>query len=87
MPYLAAASNVLAPAYYALREQGFEVLYDAEQQWWTARKGKLEVLAYDPIELCGLVYILQCKGADWPVSDEAIEAFMALEQPRNLPKE
>lgn len=80
MATLAAASDVLAPAYYVLLEKGYEVRYDQQTDWWTAEKDGVHLSAYDPIQLCGIAYIYEAKGADWPVSDEAIDAYMQLDQ-------
>ncbi len=76
---LVAASNVQAPAFYLLQEQGYSVAYDTGREWWVATKGHLQFLAYSTIELCGLVYIHEHKGDKWGVSDEAIEAYLKLE--------
>ena len=80
MAGLSAASNLLAPAYYLLVEQGFSVRYESAQSWWIAEKDDIRLLAYDPIELCGLAFIQEKKGEEWAASDEAIEAFLKLEQ-------
>lgn len=74
---LVAANNVLAPA-FLLQEQGYTVVFDAVQEWWIARKGTLQFLAYSTIELCGLIYIYEQKGDNWGVSDEDIDAFLKI---------
>ncbi|MFD2718595.1 hypothetical protein ACFST9_07700 [Hymenobacter monticola] len=80
---LVAASNVLAPAYYVLKAQGYDVAFDAVREWWTATKGESKFLAYSTIELCGLIYIHEHKGDDWGVSDEAIKAYLLLDATDN----
>ncbi|OON68435.1 hypothetical protein [Hymenobacter sp. CRA2] len=73
---------MLAPAYYVLLEKGYTVKYDQKTEWYTAEKDGVKLGAYDPIQLCGIAYVYEAKGNDWRVSDEAIEAFMQLEQPK-----
>lgn len=82
MTDLAAASNVLAPAYYLLLEKGYAVRYDPKIDWWTAEKDGVRLGAYDPLQLCGVAYVYEAKGSDWAVSDAAIDAYMQLEQPK-----
>lgn len=81
MDRLSAAANVLAPAYYLLLEKGYTVQYDPTSEWWTAEKAGVRLGAYDPLQLCGVAYVYEARGNDWPISDEAIEAYMKLEQP------
>jgi len=76
---LSAATNVLAPAYYLLRERGYHVYFVKEHDWWIAEKEDVRLVAYNAIELCGIAYIYESKGENWSVSDEAIEAYLQLE--------
>lgn len=59
---LTAAANVLAPAYYLLQAQGYQVRYDAKMDLWIAEKEGVHLSAYDSIMLCGLAYIHEHKG-------------------------
>jgi hypothetical protein len=80
MDVLSAAANVLAPAYYALREKGYHVHYDKERDWWIAEKEAIRLVAYNSIELCGLAYVHETKGENWRVSDDDIDEYMSLEE-------
>ncbi|MBD2716536.1 hypothetical protein KBK19_15950 [Microvirga sp. STR05] len=78
MSELAAAGNVLAPAYHVLQEKGYQVSFDKEHDWWVARKAGIQLIGYSTLELCGLAYMHEAKGQEWRVTDEQIEAYMQL---------
>jgi hypothetical protein len=80
MDKLSGAANVLAPAFYVLEEKGYRVYYAKEQDWWVAENSDVHLIGYSTIELCGLAYIYEAKGNNWPVSDAAIDDFMKLEE-------
>jgi hypothetical protein len=80
MSQLSAASNVLAPAFYLLEEKGYKVSFVKDQNWWIAQKGDIQLTGYSTLELCGLAYIYEAKGDNWPVSDEDIEDYLKLEE-------
>ncbi|WBO82926.1 hypothetical protein [Hymenobacter yonginensis] len=80
MSQLSAASNVLAPAFYLLEEKDYKVSFVKEQNWWIAQKGDIQLTCYSTLELCGLAYIHEAKGDNWPVSDEDIEDYLGLEE-------
>ncbi|MBB4602975.1 hypothetical protein HNQ93_003742 [Hymenobacter luteus] len=50
---LTAVANVLAPAYYLLQAQGYQVRYDAEMNLWIAEKDGVHLSAHDSIMLRG----------------------------------
>ena len=71
---LAAAGNLLTPAYLTLLAKGFAVRSEGELM--IAEKGADLFLAYDPIELLGVIAVAEVRGEDWQASDEEIKDFM-----------
>ncbi len=73
-----AAGNVLIPAILALESRGFAVTrHGAEHdEYWLALRGDSEAIASDPIQLLGLVSVVEERGRDWAASDAEIEAAL-----------
>ncbi len=76
---IAAAGNTAVPAYLLLRALGYSVDridHDNEERW-IAKKGSLQLLADDPLELLGLCSLRSERGQHWQASDNEIDEFMA----------
>ena len=78
---LAAAGNVVVPAFLILRDKGFTLKckpgLGAEREVWTATKRELSFVGDGPLELLGLVAIYEARGTQWQAPDDEIEAFLA----------
>ncbi len=77
---ISAAGNTEVPAYLVLLELGYEIsvkdLAD-RTQFWTATKGNTQVSGEGPLELLGLVKLVECRGEDWKANDNEIEDFVS----------
>ncbi|QQP97777.1 hypothetical protein [Lysobacter enzymogenes] len=71
------ANNTLAPAAAALLQQGYELEgHPTLPGWWLARKGEHSFLAENPVELLGLIAMVQLRGEDWAATDREIADFL-----------
>lgn len=69
------AGNTLVPAILVLEDRGFVVTRntDGETETWRARRGDTEAVGDDPLQLLGLVALLDARGQDWKASDIELE--------------
>jgi hypothetical protein len=77
---LAAAGNVLVPAYLALIQKGYAVRSEntgAGNEVWFAENDTHRFIADDPVTLVGLVALHETRGDDWQAPDEEIMNFLA----------
>jgi hypothetical protein len=65
--YLAAAGNTTNPCLNVLREKGYELWREEQNDMtlWFARQDSRQFLAYSPAELLGLVALWEHYGDDW----------------------
>lgn len=75
--HLAAAGNMLAAALAVLRRMGYVVSRAGDG--YRAVNPERQLLADDPLELLGLVALLDERGACWQPTDEEVDALMQLE--------
>jgi hypothetical protein len=80
MQTIAAAGNVLVPAYLALREKGYTLNRtlgsgDKDPTLWCATKGANRFLAEDVLSLLGLVAMQEVRGNSWKATDREIDSF------------
>lgn len=73
--HLAAAANLLTPAYLTLLSKGYSV--HPEGQFVVAVRGADRFMAEDPITLVGVVVIAEARGEEWQATDEEIEDYLA----------
>ena len=75
---IASAGNVVVPAIRVLEQRGFSVSRELEQdrELWRARRGSLEAVGADPLELLGLVTIVEGRGAAWRTDDAELADVM-----------
>jgi hypothetical protein len=76
MTTIAAAGNVEAPAFLALKSKGFHIERHRDSETWTARKGELEFVGDGPLQLLGLVALHETRGVQWQATDQEIEEFL-----------
>lgn len=72
--HLAAAANLLTPAYLTLLAKGFVVRCDGDLM--IAEKGQDRFVAEDPILLLGITAIAETRGEQWQASDEEANDFI-----------
>ncbi|ROU06816.1 hypothetical protein D9T17_11925 [Lysobacter enzymogenes] len=71
------AGNTLAPASAALRQQGYAVERHPQLPGWlVARKGEDAFLAESPVELLGLIAMVQLRGERWEASDQELADYL-----------
>lgn len=75
---LASAGNVVVPAILLLEERGYviEVHRSPASELWTARRGDIELVGDDPIELLGLASLAEARGDAWRATDEEITSIL-----------
>ncbi|MGC4094581.1 MAG: hypothetical protein QM756_43030 [Polyangiaceae bacterium] len=47
------------------------------EEWWFARNESLELAAEDPLELLGLLMLVEVRGESWRASDEQIDDIIS----------
>ncbi len=76
---VAGAGNVEVPSYLALIELGYKVdVVEGEnkEHTWTATKNKETLIGSGPLELLGLIKMIELRGQNWKATDEQIEGFV-----------
>jgi hypothetical protein len=75
---IAAAANVLVPAILLLEERGYVLTATRAEnvESWAARRGDVELVGGDPIELLALASLAEARGASWRASDDLIHATL-----------
>jgi hypothetical protein len=73
---IAAAGNTVAPAVLALEGMGFAVRFERNSDSCEATRGDEQYLAADPVELLGLVKLVEMRGWDWAAADDDLEDVM-----------
>jgi hypothetical protein len=73
---IAAAGNVVVPALLALEYLGFDVTVrdSSTGQTVVAVRGGEEYLAGDPIEVLGLIKLIEVRTWDWRAADPEIDS-------------
>ena len=74
-----AAGNTEVPAYLALIARGYEVSRVCRQGLdddWVAKKGESSFMANSPVELLGVVTMIEVRGANWLATDQEIDEFL-----------
>lgn len=74
---IAAAANVMAPAWLAILAKGFRV--ELREPYLVAVRGNDEFVAEDPITLLGLIAVVEARGENWQATDEEIARLMAFD--------
>lgn len=72
---IAAAANVLTPAYLTLIDRGYAVRREGDLL--IALKGDDTFIAEDPILLLGLIAVGETRGDNWQATDDQIKDFAA----------
>ena len=73
---ITAAGNTEVPAYLVLIAKGYEITHDGPDDAWVAQKGPDAFSASGPLELLGLVAMVEARGRNWRATDAEIEAFL-----------
>ena len=77
---IAAAGNTETPAYLALLARGLDISKSAtnagSDEQWTATDGQRYFIGSGPLELLGLVALVDARGEDWRASDREIDEFL-----------
>ena len=73
---ISAAGNTEVPAYLVLIAKGYEIIYRHPDDAWVAQKGEEVFAASGPLELLGLVAMVEGRGSNWRATDEEIDAFL-----------
>ncbi|WP_152669937.1 hypothetical protein [Lysobacter capsici] len=74
---IAMAGNTLAPAYSALLQKGYTVERHPElPDCCVASKNGYSFLADNPVELLGLIAMIEVRGEAWQASDREVEDFL-----------
>ena len=74
---IAAAGNVVVPAYLALVWRGYSVTQTAAGGAFVAEGPLGRFTADDTISLLGVVALAETRGARWPATDAQVEEFFA----------
>src|SRR5215510_3069971 len=79
MRSIAAAANTVVPALLTLERLGFDISVDCDEdrQFVRATRGDETYVAADPIEVLGLVKLIEIRGWDWKAADAEIEEASA----------
>jgi len=72
---LAAAANLLTPAYLAILDRGYSVREDGGLLF--ATRGDDTFMAEDTILLLGVIALAEARGENWRATDEQIADFVA----------
>ncbi len=71
------AGSTLTPAYLAIREKGFTVTGEAGAvDLMVAKKGGDTYVAEGPLELLGLIAMVEMRGENWSATDDEIDDFL-----------
>ncbi len=70
---IASAGNTEIPALLALEAKGYSVSCAEAGGGWIAKNSVNEVIAESPLELLGLVEIIDFRGESWHAQDHEIE--------------
>jgi hypothetical protein len=75
---IAAAGNTEVPAFLTLIELGYSVdRIDRDgEEYWIAKKGRLQLMADCPLELLGLSLLRSERGPRWQATDNEIDEFL-----------
>ncbi|MGO1071589.1 hypothetical protein [Lysobacter sp. CA199] len=74
---VAMAGNTLAPAYSVLLKKGYAVERHPDLSGWCcASKDGYSFLAENPVELLGLIAMLEVRGEAWQASDREVGQFL-----------
>ena len=74
---VAMAGNVLAPAYSVLLRKGYAVERHPDMEGWClASKNGYSFLAESPLELLGLIAMVEARGDAWQASDKEVDDFI-----------
>lgn len=77
---IAIAGNIEVPCYLAILSLGYSLQMDrraSDDELWIAEKNNLRIVASNPTELLGIVYMREIRGSSWKASDEEIEAYLS----------
>ncbi|KMO29660.1 hypothetical protein VQ02_29335 [Methylobacterium variabile] len=72
---LADAGNVTVPAYLAISRKGYAV--HRSGRFMIAENGEHRFLAEGPLQLLGLIALVEVRGESWQASDDEIDAYLA----------
>jgi hypothetical protein len=78
--YIVASGNTEVPAQVALRDLGFDLIYQAEADaggFWVALRPGLRLHAPSCLELLGLHCMRERRGPEWKASDADISQYLA----------
>ncbi|MGH8080901.1 MAG: hypothetical protein ACREP7_10015 [Lysobacter sp.] len=71
------AGNTLAPAYSALLKKGYTVERGSDALGGcSASKNGYSYAAENPVELLGLIAMIELRGESWQASDREVDAFL-----------
>lgn len=76
--HISAAGNTEVPSYLVLTNKGYSVskLEQKNTEIWIAENDSVKIKAESPIELLGLVSMVEYRGKDWKASDAEIDTFL-----------
>lgn len=77
--HLCAAGNTEVPAYLVLTQKGYAVIVTRRaggEEGWAAEKSGKTYQAGSLMELLGLVFMREVRGANWAAPDHEIDAFL-----------
>jgi len=77
---IAIAGNLEVPCYLAIKTLGYTIEIEsmsAEEELWIAEKNNLKIIASNPTELLGIIYMRELRGSSWKASDKEIEAYLS----------
>ncbi|SDY28062.1 hypothetical protein SAMN04487939_101614 [Lysobacter sp. yr284] len=74
---VAMAGNVLAPASAAIQQLGYALERHPDWPGWlVARKGEDAFQAENPVELLGLIAMVQLRGDRWEANDRELADYL-----------
>lgn len=83
MVHIGAAGNADTAAYAVLLEQGFIMearqLSRDEEPIYVAKRGSDSFTGGGPLEILGLIFLYQARGANWMPTDEEVDRFTEFE--------
>ncbi len=82
---LSAAANLEVPAYLEISKRGYDVTRRSDSingEVWSAHHGSSILEAESPIQLLGLIALIEARGEDCHSTDDETELFLATFYPQ-----
>ncbi|MGH1428105.1 MAG: hypothetical protein ACRBEE_09200 [Arenicella sp.] len=84
---IANAGNTEVPCYLATQSLGFDfsrINEGEDNEMWIAESSECRFVASNQLELLGLIYMRNLRGAEWKASDAEIDVYLKQYYPKAL---